>query len=242
MGKASKRKWQARIARMQKVLAIEKSKDKTPWWQENLFWGPFGILVAIVLAVVAIMKDVRWLLFVAWPCLFISLWVATRDIKSNRTRTVCFIFVIVIAGFGHYSLYIHLDPRAMSNEQLCSQAIGYAQRMRDFDRERMLQEQEIRSSYDGPIDPAKTQEEKSKLYKARTEAFARWFDRRRYDYTNYLMPQAKYLRNQLLLRLPPQPPSEMAPDEAVFLNIGAANISEAADRLEIWAKTLCPQP
>jgi hypothetical protein len=39
-----------------------------PWYESTLLWGAGGIFVAIILTVVAaMMKDLRWLLIVAWP-------------------------------------------------------------------------------------------------------------------------------------------------------------------------------
>src|SRR5262245_66490802 len=94
-----------------------KASRQTPWWQQSLFWGPFGILMAIILAlaVVAILKDVRWLLFVAWPCLLVSLWVATQDIKSWRVRAICIVIVVVLGALGH-----HCCQRLLVHRQIMS--------------------------------------------------------------------------------------------------------------------------
>jgi hypothetical protein len=186
-------------------------------------------------------KDLRWLLWLAWGSAWTPLWIVSSNLTNEKYgRPVVFLLGVILVGFGLYVLNRSLDPTYISDAQLCSNAISHAQRMRDFYRERQLQENQLSEQYAPMIDKAITQEEKTNIYKQRAESLGRFLDRRQYDYENYLLPQAKYLRQQLLLRLPPQPQSVLEPDEAVFMGVGVGGIRAAADRLEVLAKTLCP--
>lgn len=225
-----------------------KASRQTPWWQQSLFWGPFGILMAIILAlaVVAILKDVRWLLFVAWPCLLVSLWVATQDIKSWRVRAICIVIVVVLAALGHYVFHSSLGPSQISqisDAQLCSQAKTFAQRMRDFEHERWARHDDNIDRFRSMTGEAKTEEEKQRLRKQSTEELNTWLNRYRNDFDNNFRPEAKRLWSELLNRLPRQP-KQIIPDEFFFYGplAGAFPVREMADRIEILAKKLCPGP
>ena len=57
-----------------KVAAIQGSAA-LPWYQSTLLWASISIFAAIVLTVVAaMMKDLRWLLIIAWPFACLAAW------------------------------------------------------------------------------------------------------------------------------------------------------------------------
>lgn len=67
---------------------------RSPWHESNLIWGPIAIGIGIVLAVVAAMvKDIRWLLWFAWPFLSLGIWGLCRGIRVPSWRRS-----IVVAG------------------------------------------------------------------------------------------------------------------------------------------------
>lgn len=239
MGKASNRKLEARIqsAVKQTILA----QIKTPFWEKNLFWGPLGIVVGIVLMVLAVMKDVRWLLFVAWPCLLLNLWVATCDISSQKRKVTVFLGLLFIFASGHWALHVWLAPDSLSNEKLCSDANEIAKRMRDFNHERQRQARQMEDEDRRRRMQAKSEEDKSRMYKEYREFLDRWDNDFRYDYENQFLPKALTLRQQLLNRLPPQPPETTFLDEATFHNIGVVGVLGASNKLEVLARMLCPQ-
>jgi hypothetical protein len=62
-----------------------------PWYQSTLLWGCIGAFLAIVLTVVAaMMKDIRWLLFVAWPfAIFCRVGIRANMVKAYRRLADC---------------------------------------------------------------------------------------------------------------------------------------------------------
>jgi len=111
MGKASREKWEKGFTKHKAEVATWQTRQP-PFWERNLFWGPVGVFLSVILAVLAVMKDVRWLLFVAWPCLLLCVWVATRDIVSWQRRATCFLVVIILAAVGHLTLHNWLQPNS----------------------------------------------------------------------------------------------------------------------------------
>lgn len=241
MGRASKKKWEARIqSAVRQALSLQ---AKTPFWEKNLFWGPVGIVAGIVLMVVADMKGVRWLLIVAWPWLLLSLLVATGHMVPWGKRILSFIGLLIVFALGHVALQTWLAPEVISDEKLCGEAKVFAQRMRDFDHERKYQRTTMENDYRRKREAAQTEGEKEQLWKEYRALDDRWFNDYSYDYENKLRPEAISLRDQLLTRLPsllPQMPDSRLVDDASFYNIGAFGTPHAADRLEGYANMLCP--
>src|ERR1035441_287140 len=61
-----------------------KVQSAVPWYESTALWGALGAAVAIVLVVVAAMvKDLRWLLIVAWPFFCLAGWAALRGVKRS---------------------------------------------------------------------------------------------------------------------------------------------------------------
>jgi len=79
------------------------------WYQSTLLWGAASMAVACILPVLAIMRDVRWLLVVAWPFVIIAVWEFAKTKNSARPKAWA-------AGGGLISalllsvLYIYLAP------------------------------------------------------------------------------------------------------------------------------------
>jgi hypothetical protein len=115
VGKKSRRKWEARI---QAALALNR---KVPWYERNLFWGPTGLFAASIFAAVAVMRDVRWLLWwIALPCSFVSLCVIAQSIAPVRSRLISVVFGCLVILFGIYKLNTLLEPKLLPNKQIAT--------------------------------------------------------------------------------------------------------------------------
>jgi hypothetical protein len=87
------------------------AKEREPWYQTNLFWGGASSGAAIVLTVIAAMlKDLRWLLILAWPLFGVSLWVACRGIRSSSKKWSLFATLTIMAAVGLWDLNVRLKP------------------------------------------------------------------------------------------------------------------------------------
>jgi hypothetical protein len=91
------------------------ANTETPWHQSTLLWGCVGAVLTIVLTVVAAMiKDLRFLLIVAWPFAIIAGWEFARAANLKRVRFV----TIIGAAFSALMLLgldIYLKPNASEN-------------------------------------------------------------------------------------------------------------------------------
>jgi hypothetical protein len=83
-----------------------------PWYESGLFWGCISLAAAIVLAVIAAMlRDFRWLLFIAWPLFEVSAWVACRRLKSKQIMASALVISGLIVGAVLLVLYVALSPK-----------------------------------------------------------------------------------------------------------------------------------
>jgi hypothetical protein len=90
----------------------------TPWYQSTLFWGAGSLGVAIVITVIAAMeKDFRWLLFVATPLFWFSLWEVIKGIREVLRRRATFVASCVAVTLGLLMLSIHLAPKPAIAQQ-----------------------------------------------------------------------------------------------------------------------------
>jgi hypothetical protein len=106
MGKSSKRKWENRI----KVALT--SKQQNPWYESNLLWGSLGLTAAIVLTVAAAMvKDLRWVLWIAWLCSWPTVWLITKNISSRNGKIAGVVFGVGIMGAFLYKVNLWLEPQ-----------------------------------------------------------------------------------------------------------------------------------
>ena len=74
----------------------KKLRAESSWYESNLLWGPLALASGIILTVIAATKqDLRWLVWLAWPCFGVAIWWLAR-----RTREVLLtsILGIVVAG------------------------------------------------------------------------------------------------------------------------------------------------
>lgn len=70
-------------------MAVQQRASDTAWYESNLFWGPFGIGVAIVLLVVPVVTHhLGWLLGLAWPIFSGSIWGLARRTRETLIITV----------------------------------------------------------------------------------------------------------------------------------------------------------
>jgi hypothetical protein len=170
--------------------------------------------------------------------LFHPLWNFWWIERSTLRRMVA--LIVLVALLAVLGAWTWPKSSLISDEQLCSDARALGQRMRDFNRERWLQHDETNKQFGAMLEAAKTVEEKAKIEKERAESFHRWLVRRNYDWDTMFLPQAKYLRREIMSRLPPQPNDQLIVDELLFgTPAGHAAFQDTADRLEIWAKKLC---
>jgi hypothetical protein len=80
--------------------------------ESNLFWGPIAIGCSIVLTVIAAKKhDLRFLFFVAWPCLVFGAWHLSKRIPYKAlSYWITGISCVVVAG-GLWGLNLWLSPQ-----------------------------------------------------------------------------------------------------------------------------------
>jgi hypothetical protein len=101
---------------------IQKVIEKhPPWYETNLFWGSFGAFMAVVLAAVAtVLKDVRWLLWFAFPFGCLACWAFTRSIVLIWVRRVVLVISPLLLMSGLWLLYGALKQPTeihLTNEQ-----------------------------------------------------------------------------------------------------------------------------
>jgi hypothetical protein len=103
--------WERQI-RLQARESMPKAKSNgVPWYQSTLFWGAGSLGVAIVITVVAAMeKDFRWLLFVATPLFWFSLWEVIKNIRHVLRRKMAFVASCAAVTAGLLMLFLHLAP------------------------------------------------------------------------------------------------------------------------------------
>ena len=115
--------------------------------------------------------------------------------------------------------------------------------MRDFENERYRQHDEALDRLRMTTNESKTKEEKIKSGKQSVEFTKQWLNRYNSDFTDKFLPQARYMRAEMLSRLPPQPKNNLELDTLLFGSLaGVRPIQRTADQLETWAKKLCPSP
>jgi len=84
-----------------------------PWWDTNLFWGSIGLSAALVFVVIAAMakvKDLRWLLWFAWPLGCAAVFAVARDIRPKLQRWLVFFGGAILIGVTLVSINIALRP------------------------------------------------------------------------------------------------------------------------------------
>src|SRR5271155_5827806 len=85
-----------------------------PWFQSTLLWGSVSAVIAIVLAVLAAaLKDLRWLLFIAWPFAIIAVREFSRTRHSPKPRYWA-VGGAIISGIILLSLYHFLEPSSLN--------------------------------------------------------------------------------------------------------------------------------
>src|SRR5947209_13237514 len=106
--------------------SVAKEVETTPgphsnnaaWYQSTLLWGAFSLTATIVLTVVAAMtKDLRWLLFFAFPFAFISTLEFVSYFQSNKRRRISIAAVAsIFIAIGLLWLYRVLAPNTSKIE------------------------------------------------------------------------------------------------------------------------------
>ena len=98
-----------------------------PWYESGLLWGAFGTGIAIVLVVVAAMvKDLRWLLWISWPFSCLGIWAMCRNIAQTVRRRTATITCSVIVGAALLWGYISLkgaDRPIIQATNICSMSV-----------------------------------------------------------------------------------------------------------------------
>jgi hypothetical protein len=80
--------------------------------QSTFFWGCAGAAIAIVITVIATMRqDIRWLLAFAWPFVAFAAWEFARTATKSRPIIILSVALSgVIAAIGLGALYLWLSP------------------------------------------------------------------------------------------------------------------------------------
>jgi hypothetical protein len=88
-----------------------------PWYESGRFWGGATTAISILIAVVsAALKDIRWLVFLAWPFAVLSWAVICKPLKESRWhwRWSLLLFLAIATAVGVWRLYVWL-PRPESS-------------------------------------------------------------------------------------------------------------------------------
>jgi hypothetical protein len=111
--------WEQQIRLQARESMPDKTKNSgTPWYQSTLFWGAGPLGVAIVITVIAAMqKDFRWLLFLATPLFWISLWEIIKNIRHVLRRRMTFVASCLAVTLGLLTLFVHLAPKSDAPQQ-----------------------------------------------------------------------------------------------------------------------------
>jgi hypothetical protein len=134
-------------------------------------------------------------------------------------------------------------PPRLTNAELCSEARAFAQKIRDFRDDREWELMKTDDEFRHFIGRAQTEQERTRIARERHEFFIRWVNRRDQDFAENFVPRAKYFLRELVSRLPPQPKKEIEIDKWLFGSTAGANAFRfTADRLDVWAKKVCPKP
>lgn len=91
---------------------------RTSFHQSTFFWGCGGAFLAIVVTVIATMlKDVRWLLIVAWPFGAFAVWEFARTWAWRKENLITIVTTsgTIIIGIGLAALYIWLSPEILAS-------------------------------------------------------------------------------------------------------------------------------
>lgn len=81
---------------------------ESPWYESNLIWGPVAFILS---AIPSINHDLRWFLWLAWPCFGLVIW---RLSKKTREPRLVAMLGIAITGGGLLWLGSLLRPKAVS--------------------------------------------------------------------------------------------------------------------------------
>ena len=81
-----------------------------PWYQSTLLWGCIGAALTVIFTVLAAMlKDLRWLLALAWPFACVAIWEFVRTLKARHIWTWTALGAI-LNGSALLLLYWRLTP------------------------------------------------------------------------------------------------------------------------------------
>lgn len=107
------------IETVSRILGAAAPVEKeVPWYERGLFWGVFSTAITLVLMVIAAeSKDIRWLLFAAWPCAVMAWAVACRPLKVSRWywRRILLLVLSIVTLAGLWSLYRALPKPEVSD-------------------------------------------------------------------------------------------------------------------------------
>jgi hypothetical protein len=228
------------MQRLLKSAAATSAPTKSkPQKSVDIWLGLFGAAVGIVfwllektpVVIVASLVLIFALLFhPIW-----HFWWIERSLMRRASSVTALVVLLIVIGASVWP-----KSSSISNAQLCSDTKAFAQRMRDFDRERWRQFDRERDRFQQIHSKAKTEEERARIGRERNEYHERWFSRYSNDFADTYLVQAKYLRDELLSRLPSEPKRGFYDGPFSGILAGARPVSDAADRLEILAKKLCP--
>jgi hypothetical protein len=130
MGNAHERRKERRLLeRLQALMNAEAQQkivqttpptpaQKTPWYESTLLWGAIGAACGIVLAVLAaLVRDSRWLLFVACPFIWLSLWAGSKSVNPKIAKVMLLVLVCLLFAWGLWWLYMALETPFFTAKQ-----------------------------------------------------------------------------------------------------------------------------
>jgi hypothetical protein len=83
------------------------------WYDTNLFWGSIELFAALVLTAIAAkvkVKDLRWLLWFAWPLGCAAVFAVARDIRPKPQRWLVVVGGAILVGVTLASINVALRP------------------------------------------------------------------------------------------------------------------------------------
>lgn len=86
--------------------AMPDVKPAVPWFESNLFWGPVALVAGLILTALA-NHNLRWLLWLAWPCtVLVVVWLA----KRTREFWPVAVMGAILNSAALFYLYLHFKP------------------------------------------------------------------------------------------------------------------------------------
>ncbi len=127
-----------------------------------------------------------------------------------------------------------------TNKQLHDRAIAIANKIRDLQQEWTLQSRQLDASYMEKERSASSKEERNRLFAEQATADEKLLEQIVYKFQTNLLGEARYVREEILARVPPQPRMRSDYIFETGGGVGALILPETASDLENLARKLSP--